>query len=261
MNYELITPEDIKNGWIYDTASDSYICLECGAAFEAEEIYRIDDRFFTCKKALELHISSEHSDRLSSIMKNETKYLSLTEKQSELLLLLAEGKSDNEIAELLKLSPSTIRHQKFVFREKIKSAKLLLGVWELMEAQADLEKSVKNQKTSDEYIQVHSGAKMIDDRYKITEEENEKILKSVFYSLSPLKLKVLSSKEKKKIVTLRRVVLEFDPSKTYNEKEINFVLKDIFSDYASLRRYLIEYGFMSRNADCSEYKVTAEPVQ
>lgn len=38
-------------------------------------------------------------------------------------------------------------------------------------------------------------------------------------------------------------------------KEINRVLKRIFEDYATIRRALIEYGFIDRSNDCTKYWV------
>jgi hypothetical protein len=96
---------------------------------------------------------------------------------------------------------------------------------------------------------------MVDERYVATKEESEKVLATVFESITPLKLKVFSAKEKKKIITLRKIVEQFERGRIYPEKEINQVLKGIYDDYPTLRRYLIEYGFMERSTDCSEYWV------
>ena len=41
----------------------------------------------------------------------------------------------------------------------------------------------------------------------------------------------------------------------YNIPASNSVLKLIYEDYATIRRYLIEYGFMERTNDCKEYWV------
>jgi hypothetical protein len=105
----------------------------------------------------------------------------------------------------------------------------------------------------DTIVPIHEGAKMVDDRYVTTKEESDKILTTVFESLSPLKLKLFSAKEKKKIVTLRKIAQQFETGKVYTEKELNRILKDIYDDYPTLRRYLIEYGFMERSTDCMQY--------
>jgi hypothetical protein len=105
----------------------------------------------------------------------------------------------------------------------------------------------------DTIVPIHEGAKMVDDRYVTTKDESDKILATVFESLSPLKLKLFSAKEKKKIVTLRKIAQQFETGKVYTEKELNRILKDIYDDYPTLRRYLIEYGFMERSTDCMQY--------
>ena len=94
---------------------------------------------------------------------------------------------------------------------------------------------------------------MADGRARITAEERDKILENVFRSLSPLQLKVFSSKEKKKLVILARIAEEFQRGRSYTEKEVNGILADIYEDHVTLRRYLIEYGFMGRSRDCSKY--------
>jgi hypothetical protein len=111
----------------------------------------------------------------------------------------------------------------------------------------------RGRNTDDELIDIHNGAKMLDDRYLITNEEENKIIASAFESLKPLKLKLFSSKEKKKIVILRKIASQFEKGRKYSEKEVNAILKDIFEDFATIRRYLIEYGFMERTNDCREY--------
>jgi hypothetical protein len=61
-------------------------------------------------------------------------------------------------------------------------------------------------------------------------------------------------KEKRKIAILKHIAGKFDASRKYTEKEVNAVLKAIFADdYATLRRHLIEYGFMDRQGDGSLY--------
>lgn len=69
------------------------------------------------------------------------------------------------------------------------------------------------------------------------------------------KLEIFPSKEKRKLIVLQNIVNHFDGNKKYSEKEINETLKTIYSDFVTIRRSLIEYGFMNREKDCSEYWV------
>lgn len=97
---------------------------------------------------------------------------------------------------------------------------------------------------------------MIDERYCTTQDEERKILETMFSSLTPLRLETFPAKEKKKIVVLRRICQEFTPERSYTEKEINSVLKEIYADFATIRRYLIEYGLMDRTRDGRSYWLT-----
>ena len=247
INFDEYPIESLKHGYRYHNDTRTYHCLLCQKAFETGEIFRYGDRYFEASKAIEYHIAKEHGGVFQHLLESDSKYNTLTDKQKELLELLQLGLSDQEIAVRLGISASTVRHHKFTFREKAKQAKLYLSLYELA-----LESPISDK---DSLIPIHEGAKMVDDRYIITKEEREKILSTVFSSLSPLKLKIFSAKEKKKIVTLQKIMEQFETGIIYPEKEINRILKDIYEDYPTLRRYLIEYGFMERSPDCHDYWV------
>ena len=153
--------------------------------------------------------------------------------------------TDKQIAAKLEISSSTVRHMRFMLREKAKQAKMYLAIYELVN-----EKYTSQQ---ERIIPIHSEATMIDDRYVTTEKEKENIVKNSFSSLEPLILKHFPVKEKKKIVVLAKIAEQFENNRRYTEKEVNQLLKTNFDDYVTLRRYLIEYGFMERTTDCNEY--------
>ena len=88
----------------------------------------------------------------------------------------------------------------------------------------------------------------------ITPEEEAKILANLFESEEPLRLKLFSPKEKKKIVILRRIAREFIPGRDYSEREVNELLKAIYPDFATLRRALIDYRFLTRTSDGRVYR-------
>ena len=105
-------------------------------------------------------------------------------------------------------------------------------------------------------LEIHAGAKMVDERYMATAEETQKIISTYFSSLNPPVLKEFPPKEKKKLVILRVISEQFEKGKRYGEKEVNQILKSIYEDHAVIRRYLIDYGFMGRTRDCAEYCLT-----
>lgn len=246
-----MTIEEIKNGYSFNSQAYKYICDICGREFENGEIFKIGDRYFDAGRMAKMHTQNEHEDLLHILGSYDKKYTGITENQNDLLRMIYSGMTDNEIAKKTGVAPATIRHQRFVFREKAKQAKLYLAIYELALQGANNSKKLSDK--TDDIIDVHKGAKMVDDRYFTTKAEEEKIIKAMFSSLDPLKLKTFSSKEKKKIVILKKISGQFDRNKRYSEKELNSIIKEIYEDFATIRRYLIEYGFMVRTNDCKEY--------
>lgn len=239
--------ETLKKGYCYEPATHTYRCMLCGESFEDGEIFKVGERYYDALRAVRLHVEQAHGGVFCNLLESDSKYNTITEKQKELLNLIHSGLSDQAIAQKLGVTASTVRHQKFSFREKAKQAKLYLSQYELA--------TEGTSSDQDALIPIHEGANMIDDRYVITMEEREKILSAVFLSLSPLKLKLFSAKEKKKIVTLQKILEQFEKGKIYTEKEVNQILKNIYEDFPTIRRYLIEYGFMERSRDCRDYWV------
>lgn len=237
---------DIKNGYRHNASTQSYQCIICGEAFEEGEVFLVGERLFNAQRAAEAHVTHLHGDRLQQLISLDKKHTGLTDKQSALIMSIAKGRSDKEIAKTAGISLSTVRHQRFVLREKAKQAKLFLAMYEMantMLANTDKEALVIP----------HDTATMVDQRYTLTTSEEQKILNTYFISFEPLKLKLMPSKEKRKIIVLKRIAAEFNRDKEYAEKELNAIIKSIYHDIATIRRYLIEYGFADRTKDCRIY--------
>jgi hypothetical protein len=60
------------------------------------------------------------------------------------------------------------------------------------------------------------------------------------------RLVIMPSKRAKLLVVLDRLARDFEPGRTYAETEVNAVLGSYHDDYAALRRYLVDEGFMAR---------------
>lgn len=220
-----------------------YHCLFCRQQYLKGDIYTFDKRLVNAETAIKLHIQEAHVSPFDVLIAEDKKITGLTDTQREIMALFYSGISDKEIARKMNLSPATVRYQRYHFREKARQANVYLALYQLMDAKIEGEPQPM----------IHNGATMIDERYMITPDEEEKILGSVFISLSPPVLRVFPPKEKKKLVILRKIVQEFEPDKKYSEQEINGILKAIFDDYVTLRRYLIEYGFLDRTRNGREY--------
>ncbi len=60
------------------------------------------------------------------------------------------------------------------------------------------------------------------------------------------RLRSIPAHRKQRVVVLQKLLERFDPSRTYPETEVNDLLRKAHDDVASLRRELVDYGFMTR---------------
>jgi hypothetical protein len=242
------TLNEIKRG--YMDKEDVYECLVCCEVFEKGRIYDLDGDLYEAKKAVELHVSRQHQSMLSYLLNMNTVFNGLSEVQRKILAAFSQGVTDKVIAEELGVAASTIRNHRYKLREREKQAKVFLAIMELLEE--NLQKNM-NQFDKGVLCDAPKTANMIDDRFNITSEEKLNAIKNHFGSMG--ELKSYPSKEKKKVIVLEEIAKNFKPQTRYTEKEVNRILKRIFEDYATIRRALIEYGFMERADDGSSYWV------
>ena len=235
---------DIKRGYYYDEEGSRFVCLLCKTCYEKGDIVSFKEKLVDAEKAMKIHIGEEHGSVFEALISSDRKRTGLTDVQRNLMSCFYNGMTDKEISVQTGIQLSTVRYQRFNLREKAKQAKIFLVLSELME---------EKMKSPSVMPQIHEGATMVDDRYMITDAEAEKVIKLNFLSLNPLVLRNFPAKEKKKLVILRMIAKEFESDRKYTEKEINEILKPIFDDYVTIRRYLIEYGFMARTQSCTEY--------
>jgi hypothetical protein len=75
------------------------------------------------------------------------------------------------------------------------------------------------------------------------DEEEEAVLRNYFRAG---RLRELPARQSKRRIVLARLALEFDVGVRYPEREVNQMLRRFHDDHASLRRYLVDEGFLSR---------------
>jgi hypothetical protein len=56
----------------------------------------------------------------------------------------------------------------------------------------------------------------------------------------------IPAKEAKRRIVLERIALEFEPGVRYDERTVNAIVGRFFTDHASIRRYLVDEGLLSR---------------
>lgn len=248
---ELFWNADIReviNG--FAESDEEYRCIICEENFQKGRIYEIDSELYDAKKAAEFHVTGRHGSMLQYLLGMNSAFTGLSDVQRELLILIAQGLSDKEIAEKLGVAQSTIRNHRYKLREREKQAKVFMAIMELLSKNTNK----KISKLDKDFIyDAHKTATNLDDRYNITDAERDEIIKT--YIDENGALKSYPVKEKRKIIVLREIIKNFQKGKTYSEKEVNRILKRIYEDYATIRRALVEYGFFDRTKDGSSYWV------
>lgn len=242
------TIEEVKRGYV--EIEDKIQCLICGETFIKGKIYQIDSELYDAKKATKIHIKDNHNSTFEYLLNMNSTFTGITDIQKQLITLFAKGVSDKEISSKLGIATSTIRNHRYKLREKEKQAKLFLVIMELL-----TENTNKKISNLDKAVicDAPKTATTLDDRFNITDEEKLSVIKN--YINANGGLKSYPAKEKKKIIVLEEIMKNFTMGKTYSEKEVNRILKRIYEDNATIRRALIEYGFMERSKDCSNYWV------
>ena len=93
----------------------------------------------------------------------------------------------------------------------------------------------------------------MNERFLITELEREKVLANYFKNGVEGPIDIFPSKEKKKYIIAQEIMRRFHVEKNYTEKEVNEVLKTAYGDFATIRRFLIDYRFLNRSEDGKRY--------
>ncbi|UQZ86805.1 hypothetical protein SK3146_06098 [Paenibacillus konkukensis] len=247
---------DLKRGYGYEEASGRFICLICGSSFEKGIIYSDGTTMYEAEKFTAVHIAEEHGTMFDYLLGLSKKQTGLSDLQKNLLAMFYEGYSDNEIVQKMDGgSTSTIRNHRFALREKEKQAKLFLVIMDLLEQKLNADKGQDKQSGKRRAAAIEHTIAIRDDRFDVRDEELQTAILSYFKEGPDGPLARFPSKEKRKFMVLCHLIGRFDRGRTYSEKEVNEVLLAAYHDYVTLRRYLIEYGFMERESDGSAYWV------
>lgn len=252
-NYEKLmnaTLEDLKRG--YSEESGFYECLLCGKKTENGIIYPEKGLFFEAEKYMQVHINEVHGSVFEFLLNLDKRTTGLSDHQNTLLRLFYEGRSDSEIQKEIGVgSSSTVRNHRFALKERERQARVFLTLMELLKT------SKKPQKPE---VRI-KGQSLVEEWFSVTEEERKQILEKYFPQGVDGPLSVFPAKEKHKAVVVEQLATRFQAGKTYAEKEVNAILSEAWNDFATIRRYLINYRFMERKADGSSYWLKTEMAE
>ncbi|MAT45772.1 MAG: ArsR family transcriptional regulator [Anaerolineaceae bacterium] len=164
-------------------------------------------------------------------------------------LLAQQDLSVEQIAEMLGISSSTVSHHlSKLSKTGLVSARAesYYNVYHLNEERLEsLSKEILSKETLPEVT-----AEIDLDAY------DSKVVRN--YTNPNGTIKAIPTQQKKMLAILKYVVRDFKPDRTYSEKEVNEILERYHEDYAYLRRELIEFKFMAREAGGKSYWLLKE---
>lgn len=220
--------EELKQG--YKETDEAFTCLCCGRPFEKGLIYQEDGLLYEAWRYIRLHIAKEHGSVFAYLVGLDKGATGLSDLQRNLLSLFYQGKSDTEVQQALGTgSTSTIRNHRFLLRERERQARLFLALMELLR-ERDGEPAAEAAPTK-----APTG------------------LQKYFPFGVDGPLQTLSIPAKQRQLVLGEVAKRFEGGRRYSEAEVNRVLEPVHDDYVTLRRYLVDYGFLERLPDGGQY--------
>ena len=231
--------EELKLG--YRQEGRQRICLCCGFETETGVVYPEDGRFYDAERYMELHIEEKHGGMLHYLLALDKSATGLTGTHKRLLELSAQGLGDDRIQKEMGIgSPSTIRNHRFALREKERQARLFLAVMELLSGHGS-----KSPGTPPGTSHAVHGPK--------AKRTNQDELAAFFPLGTDGPLARYPSRSKPLQLVLDVIAEHFAYGQLYSEQEVNDVLEPVYADYALLRRSLVDYGYMERKKDGSQY--------
>jgi len=154
-------------------------------------------------------------------------------------LLARDSYSGEALAALLDISPATVSHHLARLAEAGLVTAQMDGHAKLYRLRTDTLHSMANRLLA--HPPLPEAARAV-----VAADSERQVLND--FLLPDGSLKKIPAQQKKLLVVLRHLLLEFEPGRVYPEKQVNTILARFHADTASLRRAMIEYKLMSREA-------------
>jgi hypothetical protein len=133
-DFKELSLEELRRGYVIHR-DGTYTCIFCGASFETGVIYHSRGRDVTAERAIREHMQEVHSGTFWPMLELDKTLNGLTEVQKTLLSCIYEGKSTDEIGEIMGISTATVRAHKFNLQKAKREAKILLALLEILEGE------------------------------------------------------------------------------------------------------------------------------
>jgi len=244
---ENATVEELVAG--YRPTPTAFACLHCPESTRVGRIYpQPDGGLLDAERAMQEHIRQAHTSPFQALLDLGKNGTGLTDTQRALLGHLFAGLSDKEIQPLAGgVSLSTLRNQRFALREKARQARVLVALNRILET--------RQMNPTERFIPIPGTKRADDERFAITEAEFHKVVAHHFPDGPDGRMDRFPKKEKRKVIVMIHVLKRFDPQGRYTQKEVNAILDSATDDHTTLCRFMVDYGFLGRTRDGSEYWV------
>lgn len=244
-----ITPQnaslsELKAG--YSLRDLHFDCLHCNESRRQGHIYPVGDDLLDAEEAIRRHVQSAHGSPFEALLALGKKGTGLSDTQRSLLGWFHAGLGDREIQPLAgDISLSTVRNHRFTLREKARQARAFVAMMELIESGAA--------DAGSSFIEIPGSKRADDERFAITRAEFAKIVHAHFPDGPDGRLDRMPKKEKHKIIVMIQVLKRLAAGRRYTNREMDEILSEASDDHVTLRRYLVDYGFLDRTPDGREY--------
>jgi hypothetical protein len=237
---------DLARGYRREKDGHALRCIHCAAAFDTELLHPVGAGMGTAERAAREHVALVHGGPLEALLAFGKEKTGLTDIQETLLRSFQSGANDRAIAATLGgKSESTVRNHRFQFRKREGEARIFVALMALVSAGEDPDVRP---------FTYPLDLPAYDERLFVTEAEAAAIeTRYLDFSNRPSMPK-FPKRQKEKLVLLKKIADRFESDKVYTEAEVNRILMPVHEDYVTIRRYLIEYRFLERKPDGSEYR-------
>ena len=187
-------------------------------------------------------VHAENATRLARMLK-----LIADETRLRILGLLAEReRNGRELAEVLQLTPPTISHH----MRKLVDAGLVVARPEAQQQIYSLNTRLLAAARELPLAPPGETRAVADEADRL----RNRVLANFFEGS---RLKTIPARRKDRVIVLQHLLERFDPSRSYPEQEVNDILRVAHEDVATLRRELVDYGYMERERGV--YRIARHP--
>ncbi len=148
--------------------------------------------------------------------------------------------SGKEIAERLSLTPPTISHH----MRKLTDAGIVVAESDaqrqMYRLNAELLLATRRTPMNASQVEPGPNGEHLDEKATF----RAKVVRDFF---DGEKLKSVPAQRKRRVIVLQHLMNRFNPEQSYTEREVNDLLRPAHEDVATLRRELVDYGFMQRD--------------